>query len=80
VEAGGVRILGPLNLPSMIPYHASQLYARNVATLLKYLIQDGRVKLDREDEIVREMLVTLDGEVVHSRVREQMGLSPVQAV
>ena len=48
VEAGGVRILGPLNLPSTIPYHASQMYARNVATFLKYLIKDGQLTLDRE--------------------------------
>jgi len=73
VETGGVRILGPLNLPSTIPYHASQMYARNVATFLKYLVKDGRLALDREDEIVRETLVTFEGEVVHPRVREAMG-------
>jgi NAD(P) transhydrogenase subunit alpha len=77
VEAGGVRVIGPVNLPSMIPYHASQLYAKNVATLVKYLVRDGQLKLDREDEIVREMLVTCEGEVVHPRVREQMGLVQV---
>jgi NAD(P) transhydrogenase subunit alpha len=80
VEAGGVRILGPLNLPSTIPYHASQFYAKNVATFLKYLVKDGQLQLDRQDEIVRETLVTLDGEVVHPRVREQMGLPPLEAV
>lgn len=80
VEAGGVRILGPLNLPSTIPFHASQLYARNIATFLRYLIKDGQLKLDREDEIVRETLVTFDGDVVHPRVRELVGLSVVQAV
>lgn len=73
VEAGGVRILGPLNLPSAVPYHASQMYARNIATFLKYLIKDGKLTLDREDEIVRETLVTHAGEVVHPRVREAMG-------
>jgi len=80
VEEGGVRILGPLNLPSMAPYHASQLYAKNIATFLKYLIKDGQLKLDREDEIVRETLVTHGGEVVHSKVRELMGLPALQAV
>jgi NAD(P) transhydrogenase subunit alpha len=74
VEAGGVRIFGPVNLPSTIPYHASQLYARNIATFLKYLIKDGKVALNREDEIVRETLVTYAGEVVHARVREALGL------
>ncbi len=73
VEFNGVSILGPLNLPSTVPYHASQMYARNVATFLKYLIKDGSLNLDREDEIVRETLITLGGEVVHPRVLELLG-------
>jgi NAD(P) transhydrogenase subunit alpha len=73
VECGGVSIIGPLNLPSTIPYHASQMYARNIATFLKYLIKDGALNLDREDEIVRETLVTYAGEVVHPKVRELLG-------
>jgi NAD(P) transhydrogenase subunit alpha len=80
MDVGGVRILGPLNLPSMIPFHASQLYARNIATFLRYLIKDGQLTLDRDDEIVRETLVTFDGNVVHPQVRELVGLSQVQAV
>jgi NAD(P) transhydrogenase subunit alpha len=75
VEVGGVRIFGPLNLPSTIPYHASQLYARNIATFLKYLVKDGKIVMNRDDEIVRETLVTHAGEVVHPRVREAMGLA-----
>ncbi len=78
VEAGGVRIFGPLNLPSTIPYHASQMYAKNIATFLKYLIKDGKITLPRDDEIVRETLVTQAGEVVHPRVREAMGLPQLQ--
>ena len=73
VEAGGVSIMGPLNLPSTIPYHASQMYARNIAAFLKYLIKDGKLNLDREDEIVRETLVTYAGEVAHAKVRELLG-------
>jgi len=80
VEAGGVRIIGPLNLPSTIPYHASQMYAKNIATFVKYLVKDGRLALNQEDEIVRETLVTHGGEVVHARVRELMGLPAMQAV
>ncbi len=80
VEERGVRILGPVNLASTIPYHASQMYAKNIATFLKYLIQDGRISLKRDDEIVRETLVTHAGEVVHPRVRELMGLPTLQAV
>ena len=74
MTAGGVTIIGPLNLPSTIPYHASQMYAKNIATFLKYLIKDGKLALDREDEIVRETLVTHGGEVVHPKVREMLGL------
>jgi len=80
VEVGGVRILGPLNLAAAIPYHASQLYARNIAAFLSYLAKSGQLALDREDEIVRETLVTYHGDVVHPRVREMMPGPAVQAV
>jgi NAD(P) transhydrogenase subunit alpha len=84
VEHGGVSVMGPLNLASSVPYHASQMYAKNIATFLKYLIKDGQLALDRGDEIVRETLVTHAGEVVHAKVRELMGLpdpvGPPQAV
>ncbi len=80
VDHRGVGILGPLNLPSTVPYHASQMYAKNIATFLKYLIKDGKLTLDRQDEIVRETLVTQAGEVVHAKVRELMGLPLEQAV
>jgi H+-translocating NAD(P) transhydrogenase subunit alpha len=73
VEDNGIRIAGPLNLPSTIPYHASQMYAKNIATFLKFLVKDGKLALNREDEIVKETLVTHEGEVVHPRVRELMG-------
>src|SRR5688500_4915971 len=64
----GVTILGPLNLPATVPYHASQMYAKNIATLLVHLIKDGQLHLDMNDEITRETLVTRDGKVVHPRV------------
>ncbi|HJT87151.1 MAG TPA: Re/Si-specific NAD(P)(+) transhydrogenase subunit alpha [Bryobacteraceae bacterium] len=81
VEENGVQIHGPVNLGSAIPYHASQMYAKNIATFLKYLInKEGKLTLDREDEIVRETLVTHEGEVVHPRVREMLGLPELQAV
>jgi NAD(P) transhydrogenase subunit alpha len=83
VVSDGVTIMGQLNLPSTIPYHASQLYAKNIATFLKYLIKDATLalnqqldrQLDLQDEIVRETLVTHGGEVVHPRVREKLGLA-----
>lgn len=71
----GVTIMGPLNLPSEIPYHASQMFARNVATFVQQIINDdGRLELNLDDEVVRETLLTRDGEVVHPRVREILGL------
>jgi NAD(P) transhydrogenase subunit alpha len=80
VDAGGVQIFGPVNLPSTIPYHANQMYAKNIATFLKYLIKDGQLTLNRDDEIVAGTLVTYAGEVVHPRVREAMGLTAPQTV
>jgi len=73
IVEGGVSIMGPLNVPSSIPFHASQMYARNVATFLRHLIKDGAVNIDQQDEITRETLVTHGGEVVNPRVRELLG-------
>ena len=73
----GITILGPLNVPSTIPYHASQMYASNIVSFLKLMVQKGEFKLNREDEIIRETLVTYGNEVVHARVAEALGLTPV---
>jgi NAD(P) transhydrogenase subunit alpha len=62
VEAG-VTVLGPLDLPSGVPFHASQMYGKNVTTLLQHLVKDGGLRLDLEDEIAGAMLVVHDGEV-----------------
>jgi NAD(P) transhydrogenase subunit alpha len=70
----GVTILGPTNLPSTVPYHASQMYAKNITTFLLHLIQEGRVRIDAGDEITRETLVAQGGDVVHPRVRAMLGL------
>jgi len=77
VEHAGVWILGPLNLPSTLATHASQLYAKNIATFLLNLVKDGSLAVNLEDEIVRESLLTRDGEVVNPRVREALGLPPL---
>jgi NAD(P) transhydrogenase subunit alpha len=66
----GVQILGPVNLPSELPYHASQMYARNVTAFLLHLIKDGKMQLSLDDEIVRETLLTRDGEIVNQRVKD----------
>jgi NAD(P) transhydrogenase subunit alpha len=59
----GVSILGPLNLPSSMPLHASQMYARNVHAFLGHIVQDGKLRLDFEDQITRDTCVTHAGEV-----------------
>jgi len=70
----GVTILGPTNLPSTVPYHASQMYAKNMTTFLLHLVKDGAVKVDATDEITRDTLITQRGEVVNPRVRAALGL------
>jgi NAD(P) transhydrogenase subunit alpha len=73
VTADGVTILGPLNLASTIPYHASQMFAKNVSTYLQHLVSDGALTLDTDDEITAGTLVTRNGEIVHPAVLESMG-------
>ncbi|MBV8477953.1 MAG: Re/Si-specific NAD(P)(+) transhydrogenase subunit alpha [Acidobacteria bacterium] len=76
----GIHILGTINLASGVPYHASQMYARNITAFLLYLIKQGKLELDLRDEILRETLLTRDGEIVNPRVREFLGLRlPVSA-
>ena len=73
VSVGGVTILGPVNLPASVPRHASQMLARNFGAFLEHLIVDGEIALDRDDDIVRDTLLTRGGEVVHPRVAELLG-------
>ena len=70
VHVHGVTILGPTNLPSTVPYHASQMYAKNITTFLQHLVKDGAVRFDLDDEITRETLVTHQGAIVHARLRQ----------
>ena len=70
VTAHGVTVLGPTNLPSTVPYHASQMYARNISALLLHLVDGGAVAIDPADDVTAGTLVSRDGEVVHPRVRE----------
>ena len=73
VVRGGVTLLGPVNMASSVPTHASQLHAKNVANFLALLVKQGNLVVDMDDEIVRETLVARDGEVVHPRLREALG-------
>ncbi len=69
-ERHGVTLFGPLNLPGEVPVHASQMFSRNVAAFIAELIGDGRINIDMENEIIRETLITRDGEVVHQALKE----------
>ena len=75
----GVTIIGWFNLASTVPYHASQMYARNVSAFLLHLVKDGKLQLNLDDEIVRETLLTRDGEVVNPRIREFFSLPALPA-
>lgn len=70
VRVGGASLLGPVNLPSSVPFHASQMYAKNVSTFLLHIFKSQKPEVDLEDEIVRETLVARDGALVHPRLRE----------
>jgi NAD(P) transhydrogenase subunit alpha len=69
-----VTIMSPINIASTVPFHASQLYAKNLSTLVAHLLDDGRLDLDRDDPIIRDTLVTRGGEIVNSRIREFLQL------
>jgi NAD(P) transhydrogenase subunit alpha len=75
----GVTIVGLFNLASTVPYHASQMYARNLSSFLLHLVKDGKLQLNMDDEIIRETLLTRGGEVANARVREFFTLPPLPA-
>lgn len=75
----GVVILGPTNLAAEIPMHASQMFSNNVTRFLLNLVKDGAVNMNLEDEIIRDTLVAHNGQVVHGRIRELLGLEPFAA-
>ena len=77
VVENGVTILGPTNLPSEVPYHASEMYARNVTTFLEHLTRkEGGLDLDRDDEIARETRFARGGTIDNARVLQILGRSP----
>jgi NAD(P) transhydrogenase subunit alpha len=75
----GVTIIGLINVASTVPYHASQMYARNVTAFLLHLVKDGKLQLNMEDQIVRDTLLTHGGEVVNARLREFYSLPALAA-
>jgi len=79
VEAHGVTVIGPENLPSSVPKHASQMYASNVVNFLEHLLDHGGLDdPDTEDQIVHDTMLTRDGLVVHETVRELLGDAPAE--
>jgi NAD(P) transhydrogenase subunit alpha len=75
----GVSIIGRFNLASTVPYHASQMYARNMSAFLVHMAKGGELKLNLDDEIIRETLLTTLGNVVNARVREFFSLPVIPA-
>ena len=70
ISVNGITIIGWFNLASTVPYHASQMYARNLTAFLVHLVKDGKLQLNTADEIIRDTLLTQSGEVVNARLRE----------
>ena len=70
----GVKILGPTNLASETPCHASQMFAKNITTFLAQMVKEGKICFDMDDEVIAETMVTRGGNVVHPRVCEALGI------
>ncbi len=77
VTKHGVLILGPTNLPSTMPLHSSQLYARTVTNFLMHLLREGKVRIDLNDEMTRATLVTHQGAIVNEALTAALGVRPV---
>ena len=76
VVVNGINIVGPMNLPSTVPGHASQMYSRNIVTLLKNMLtKQGELNIDMNDEITRESIIVRDSEVVNPRVQALLAAS-----
>lgn len=72
IQYKGITVIGPVNLPSSMPVHASQMYAKNISTFLECLVKDGEMHLDFEDDIIAETCVTHAGEIRNHRVKEAL--------
>ncbi len=78
VVENGVTILGPTNLPSEVPAHASEMYANNIVKLILNMTKDGKLNIDQTDEITSGTLVTIGGEIVHDRIRTMLDMKPLE--
>ncbi|MGX8695983.1 MAG: NAD(P) transhydrogenase subunit alpha [Prevotella sp.] len=70
----GVTLMGVKNIPGLLPTSSTWMFSNNLYNLVKYLVKDGRVELDRTDEIIQKSLVCIDGQLVHAGAREAMGI------
>lgn len=77
IVSEGVTILGPTNLPSEVPQHASQMYAKNLVNFMLLLTQEGKIDIDLKDEILRDTLAAKDGQVHNQRLRDMLELGPL---
>jgi NAD(P) transhydrogenase subunit alpha len=80
VVVNGVKIIGQINIASTAPYHASQMYSRNLAAFLGLLVKKSVLNIDMKDDIIRETLLTRDGQIVSERVRQFYSLPPLEPV
>ena len=74
VVENGVAVLGPVNIPALVPNHASQMFAKNTTAFLTHLVKKGELTIDLKDEITRDTLVAQGGQIVHPRVRQAQDL------
>jgi H+-translocating NAD(P) transhydrogenase subunit alpha len=80
IDVDGVRIDGTTNLPSTMPYHASQMYSRNIQSLLGLMItKEGKLNLDMKDDVIKGTVITMDGEVVHEQTKKVLEPQKVPA-
>jgi NAD(P) transhydrogenase subunit alpha len=75
VVCHGVTVIGPINLPASMPVHASQMYAKNLLTLVQYLVKEGALNLNFADDIIDSACVTHEGTIRNARVREALEVS-----
>jgi NAD(P) transhydrogenase subunit alpha len=78
VVRNGVTVIGPINLPSSMPIHASQMYAKNISTLLQYMVKDGELQLNFEDEVIGSTCVTHAGEIRNQRVKDVLAVESLK--
>jgi NAD(P) transhydrogenase subunit alpha len=78
INAGGITVIGSLNIASTVSFHASQMYSKNISNLLLQIVKDGKIEIDLKDEVVARTLLTRDGEIINEEVRKAFGFKSLQ--